>query len=137
VQTAADGYYHATIAPKANATWTAASGGATSADELIRVKPKVTLSLSHIKAGTRLTEIFSGTVTPRHAGRRVRIQKAVGSGWRTVASGRLDSRSRFRITWVLPYRTATYKLRATLPAHTDHAEGTSPTGTLRVVVRKG
>ena len=65
------------------------------------------------------------------------IQKAVGSGWRTVASGRLDSRSRYRVIWALPYKTATYKLRAVVPAHADHAEGASQTATLRVVIRKG
>jgi hypothetical protein len=54
-----------------------------------------------------------------------------------VASGKLDSRSRFHITWYLPYKTATYKLRAIIPAHSDHAQGTSSTGTLKVAIRKG
>lgn len=99
--------------------------------------PRVTLALSHLKAGTRLRETFSGSVTPNHRGQRVLIQKAVGAGWRTVASGRLSSRSRYQVTWALPYKTATYKLRAVVPAHSDHAEGASPNATLRVVIRKG
>ena len=106
-------------------------------EALIRVMPRVTLALSHLKAGTVLTEIFTGGVAPAHDGQRVLIQKAVGSGWRTVASGRLDGSSRYRISWRLPYRTATYKLRAVIPAHADHAQGTSVTGTLKVVVREG
>ena len=65
------------------------------------------------------------------------IQKAVGSGWRTVASGRLDSRSRYRVVWAVPFKTASYKLRVILPAHADHAEGDSPTASLKVVIRKG
>lgn len=135
--TQADGFYDTLIAPKANATWSATVAGASAEEIVIRVMPKLTLSLSHKTAGTRLTEIFSGTVTPNHAGATVRIQKAVGGGWRTVASGRVDSRSRYRVTWPLPYKTASYKLRAMLPAHADHAEGTSPSASLRVVIRKG
>jgi hypothetical protein len=132
-----DGFYTTSIAPKTNATWSASAAGASAGEIVIRVMPKLTLSLSHTTSGTRLTEILSGTVTPNHAGATVRIQKAAGAGWRTVASGRVDSRSRFRITWSLPYRTASYKLRAMLPAHADHAEGASPTASLRVVIRKG
>ena len=65
------------------------------------------------------------------------MQKAVGTKWRTVASGRLDSRSRYRILWAVPYKTATYKLRTILPAHADHTQGTSTTAKLKVVIRKG
>jgi hypothetical protein len=137
-QAEADGYFHASILPKANATWTAAAAGASSEGIVIWVKPRVTLALTHLRPqGTRLTEIFSGAVTPNHAGARVLIKKAVGSGWRTVASGRLDSSSRYRVTWALPYRTASYSVRAVIAAHADHAEGVSPKAGLRVVIRKG
>ena len=96
----ADGLLQATLQPTANATWTAAAGGVAGEEALIQVMPRVTMALSHLKAGTRLTEIFSGSVQPeRTRARRVLVQKAVGTGWRTVASGRLDSRSRYHITW--------------------------------------
>jgi len=132
------GFYSTTLRPGSNASWDATAAGASSAQIVIRVVPRVALALSHPKPrGTRLKEIFSGSVKPAHAGKRVRVQKAVGSGWRTVASGRLDSRSRYRVVWTLPYRTAKYKLRTVLPAHADHALGASPTATLRVVIRKG
>ncbi len=134
--TDASGFYSKSIKPTANATWTA-TGVAPGDRVAIKVAPKVTLALSHTTSGTRLTEIFSGSVAPRHAGSRVVIQKAVSAGWRTVASGRLNGSSRYRVTWTLPYRTATYKLRAAIPAHADHAEGASSTATLRVVVKKG
>ena len=137
-QTEADGYYHASIAPKENATWSATAAGASAEGIVIRVRPHLTLALSHLKPqGTRLTEILSGAVTPRHAGAKVLVQKAVGSAWRTVASGRLDSRSRYHVVWALPFKTASYKVRAVLPAHADHAEGDSQTASLRVVIRKG
>ena len=102
--TQADGFYDTLIAPKANATWSATAAGASAGEIVIRVMPKLTLALSHKTSSTRLIEILSGTVTPNHAGATVRIQKAVGSGWRTVASGRIDSRSRYRVTWSLPRR---------------------------------
>ena len=137
VQSAADGYYSVTLAPKASATWTASTAKGQSQSVRIEVQPKVTMTLSHLKASTRLSEILSGSVTPNHAGKKVLAQKAVGKSWKTVASGKLDSRSRYRITWYLPYKTATYKLRVVLPAHADHAQGTSPTGTLRVKIRRG
>ncbi len=135
----AGGYFASTIRPTSNATYMATAGGTESARVAIKVATRVRLdTLSHLKPqGTRLIEIFTGAVTPRHAGQRVVIQKAVGSKWRTVASGRVDSRSRFRVVWALPYKTATYKLRAAVPAHADHAEGVSQAATLRVVIKKG
>ena len=135
-QTGADGYYSKSVKPTANATWSAE--GTTDAEGVsIQVAPRVTMTLSHLKESTRLSEILSGSVSPNHKGKKVLVQKAVGKSWKTVASGRLDSRSRYRVTWYLPYKTATYKLRVVLPAHGDHAQGTSPTGTLRVEIRRG
>jgi hypothetical protein len=134
--TSADGFYETTVKPAANATWSAE--GITDAGRVsIEVAPRVTMTLSHLKASTRLSEIISGSVSPNHKGKKVLVQKAVGKSWKTVASGRLDSRSRYKVTWYLPYKTATYKLRVVLPAHGDHAQGASPTGTLRVRIRRG
>jgi hypothetical protein len=137
VQTGASGLYSATVKPVANATWSA-TGVAAGDQVLVQVAPRVDLKLSHIKSGKRLTETFTGKVAPRHAGTRVLVQRAVGGVWKTVARGRLDSRSRYRITWRLPYKTAKYKLRTMLPAHADHVEGVSLTAVLKVkiIVRK-
>jgi hypothetical protein len=132
------GFYRASVAPKANASWTAHAAGASSESVVIRVMPKITLRLSHLEAGKRLTEILSGGVTPAHSGQRVLVQRQTASGgWRNVASGRLDRRSHYSIRWSLPYRTATYKLRTVVTAHADHAEGASQTATLRVKIRRG
>jgi hypothetical protein len=136
-QSGPDGYYGVTLKPKASATWTASTTQGPSQGIRIEVAPRVTMTLSHLKASTRLSEIISGSVSPNHKGKKVLVQKAVGKSWKTVASGRLDSRSRYKVTWYLPYKTATYKLRVVLPAHGDHAQGTSPTGTLRVKIRRG
>jgi hypothetical protein len=134
--TRADGFYSATVKPAANARWTAR--GDVFADlAAVQVAPRVTMSMSHLRASTRLGETFSGSVSPDHGGKKVQVQKAAGRSWKTVATGRLDSRSRYRVTWYVPYRTATYKLRTIVPAHADHAQGASPSGTLKVVVKKG
>ncbi len=137
VQTQTDGYYKTTLAPKASATWTATAGAATSAGVRIEVQPVVTMTLSHTPSA-RLSETFTGSVSPNHKGQKVLVQKQVTkTTWKTVATGRLDSRSRYRITWYLPFRSATYKLRTIIPAHADHAQGTSRTGTFKVVITKG
>ena len=63
------------------------------------------------------------------------MQKAVGTAWKTMARGRLDAKSRYRIVWNVPYKTATYMMRAVLPAHADHPQGTSIKAKLKVVIR--
>jgi hypothetical protein len=137
-KTDASGFYRAAVTPTSNGTWTAVCGDVRGNEVAIEVAPRVTLALSHVQAAARLTEIFSGVVAPKHAGMRVLIQKAVRGGmWQMVASGRLDSRSRYRVTWNVPYKTARYRLRAILPAHPDHAQGTSMKAVLKVVVRQG
>ena len=65
------------------------------------------------------------------------VQYKSGAGWRAVRAGTVDARSRYRVTWMLPNRTATYSLRVILPAHADHSQGTSPRAALRVVFKKG
>ncbi len=131
------GFYSTTITPGSNAAWSAVATDATNVSVEILVMPRVTLKLAHSVSGTRLTEIFSGSVAPNHAGKKILVQKAVGSSWRTVAAGRLDRRSHYRVGWRLPYRTATYKVRVILPKHGDHSEGASPTGTVRIKIRRG
>ena len=106
-QTHVDGFYSATVKPTANAIWSA-EGNAVAERVEIKVAPRVSMALSHLKASRRLSEIFSGSVGPKLAGQTVLVQKAVGKSWKAVAKGKLDSRSRYRIVWYLPYRTATW-----------------------------
>jgi hypothetical protein len=54
---------------------------------------------------TRKQVVFTGTVTPNHAGNRVLLQEqsgVAGNAWKTVKAGRLDGASSFSI----PYRFA-------------------------------
>ena len=129
------GFYQTTVTPRFNASWHAEAAGVSSLPVVILVRPRVvTLALSHAQSGTRLTEVLSGVVTPKHAGMRVLVQRSTATGWRTVASGRLDQRSHYRVRWLMPYRSATYRLRVLLPAHGDHADGLSQTSLVRVSV---
>lgn len=133
--THADGTYEAWVKPTANATWTALWGDVRGDEVAIPVAPRVRLALSHLQSGKELTEVFSGGVAPSHAGSSVLVQKAVGVAWKTVARGRLDAKSHYRIVWNVPFKTATYTLRAVLPAHADNAQGTSIKAKLKVVIR--
>jgi hypothetical protein len=128
------GLYQTTVAPRFNASWHAEAAGISSLPVVIQVRPRVTLTLSHTQSGARLTEVFSGAVTPRHAGKRVFVQRSTANGWRAVASGLLDRRSHYRVRWLMPYRSAAYRLRVLLPAHGDHADGVSQTALVRVSV---
>ena len=138
-----EGYYQATIAPEATAAWTAAAvgpAGATIVSEAffdLLVAPDVTIALTNRKLGGASVEVFSGTVRPAHPGSRVFVQRRSGSSWRTVASGSLDGRSRYRVSWPLPLRSATYLFRTLLPVHDDHAAGVSRSARLRVVLNAG
>ncbi|MEI6451209.1 MAG: hypothetical protein WCP98_14880 [Actinomycetes bacterium] len=137
------GFYEATIAPAATATWTATAGGPAGESIVsesfpsLEVAPEVSLALADIKVGAGYVEIFSGAVKPAHAGSRVLVQRQSGGSWRTLASGSLDGRSRYRVSWPLPLRSATYLFRTLLPAHADHAAGVSRSARLRVVLNAG
>jgi hypothetical protein len=136
VTTDATGFYRTSITPKANATWSASGGGAVADGFKILVAPKLTLSLAHTKSGTKLTEYFSGSVSPSHAGRKVYVQRYTSAGWAKVSSGTLDGRSHYRIAWVMPYRSATYKVRTMIAGDSDHTQGVSPTATVTVSIKK-
>jgi hypothetical protein len=67
----------------------------------------------------------------------VLVQRRSGGSWRTVATDRLDGRSRYRVSWPLPLRSATYLFRTLLPAPAGYEAGVSRTARLRVVVNAG
>jgi hypothetical protein len=140
-KTGADGYFAARVAPKINCVVSALAHDAGGADvsavsARVSVRPLVTLTLNHVRSGTRYVEMLRGSVRPGHAGRQVLLQCKTGGTWRTLCSSRLDAASHYGIRWLVPQRTANYLLRVILPAHSDHAAGTSPAARLRVVFRR-
>ncbi len=138
-----NGFYRATIAPDATVVWTAAATGpagesiVSEAFRDLTVAPQVSIALASRRAGSGYVEIFSGAVKPAHPGSRVLVQRRSGGSWRTVAGGSLDGRSRYRVSWPLPLRAATYLFRTLLPAHSDHEAGVSRSARLRVVFNGG
>ncbi len=71
-----------------------------------RVAALVTLASSASSGFTRHPLVFSGHVTPGHAGGRVRLQEqnASGSGWHTIKRGRIGAGSDYNISyaWRVP-----------------------------------
>jgi hypothetical protein len=97
-----------------------------SGDLLVKVSTLVGFRVSDStpRAGQRVR--FSGTVRPRHNGRRASIQRRAGSRWITVARPTLralnTSTSRYART--LRVRSSgTYRVRVL--GHSDHAQGIS------------
>lgn len=99
----------------------------TSAELIVKVAPLVGLKLSDSTPRARQLVRFSGTVRPRHDGRKVYLQRKLGGGsfvtirstaLRTATSTYSKYSIRSRVT-----RTATYRVR--ILGHTDHSLGVS------------
>jgi hypothetical protein len=85
-----------------NRAWFVRSDGAQSRTVHEGVRALVTLNASTTTAKSNQPVVFTGHVTPNHAGDRVFLQRQVGDDdddWRNIAgaSGRLDGQSNFRI----------------------------------------
>jgi hypothetical protein len=139
-----EGFYQATIAPKASGgAWTATAIGPTGEPVLsdaftgLTVAPAVSIALANRRTGRSYVEIFSGSVKPAFPGRRVLVQRLTGGSWHTLATGSLDGRSHYRVSWPLPLRSATYLFRTLFPAPAGYEAGVSRTARLRVVVNAG
>jgi hypothetical protein len=99
----------------------------TSAESRVNVAPLVGFKVSDAtpRAGQRVR--FSGTVRPRHNGRRVYVQRKVGTGsFVTIRRTRLKAAttrySKYSLR-VRVKRTATYRVRVL--GHADHVMGIS------------
>jgi hypothetical protein len=99
----------------------------TSAESLVKVAPLVGFRVSDStpRAGQRVR--FSGTVRPRHNGRRVYVQRKVNGGSfvtvrRATLRAATSTYSRYSLR-VRVRRTASYRVR--ILGHADHAMGIS------------
>lgn len=96
----------------------------------VPVAPAVTsaLSATTVRRGTAVT--LSGAVSPAHAGAAITVQRSTdGRTWANLTSTRLSSTSRYAARFTA---SATAYYRGVLPAHADHAAGTSPARRLAV-----
>ena len=108
----------------------AKSPRATSSDVTVPVRTRVSLRLGDRTPPRGARVRFRGSVLPAHDGMRVRIQRRTLAGWKTIATPSLRAATpvggverskyarRIRIR-----RNSTY--RTVMPAHGDHARGTS------------
>jgi len=119
-----------TTRPRVNSSYRAlarTSPEQTSAETLVKVAPLVGFRVSDStpRAGQRVR--FSGTVRPRHNGRRVYVQRKLGTGSfvtirRTTLRAATSVYSKYSLR-VRVRRTATYRVR--ILGHADHAMGIS------------
>ena len=86
---------------------------------VVKMKVSLAVKLTGRKA------IFTGTVTPRHPGRVVVIQKLVGTKWVAIGKAKLSAKSTFRFAGTLA--RGTYDFRAVTSADRDHWGGESRT----------
>jgi hypothetical protein len=141
-KTASNGSYRFTIRPKRHTRYrTVTPRAATIYDSVIRstevlvhVRLRVGIGLSDStpRRGTRVR--FSGSVAPKHNGRRVFVQRRRPDGrWRTVArtitGNATGNRSRY-VRRVRIFRSGLYRVRVRGDA--DHSTGTSRTRAIAV-----
>ena len=85
--------------------------------------PVVTLKLR--RAGKRKLRLTGRVKLPGHPGRRVRLQRLTGNGWRTIKRAKLSRRSAFKHVW-RARRAGGYRFRAFFrDPHRYHANRTS------------
>jgi hypothetical protein len=113
--TATDGTFAVTVTPSSSTRYRATATGAAPAYATVSVRPRITNRLSYAatQGGTKVT--LATVVAPRMAGATVRLQKLVGTTWRTVASTRLGTTSAALVT-VGTFATQTARYRVVLPA---------------------
>ena len=88
----------------------------------VPVSPRISLGIRRSGSGRR----FAGSVAPAHTGATIRIQRRVGSRWRTVKRVVLAAtRDPARSGYVTRIRVGSGLYRAFLPADADHAAGVS------------
>jgi hypothetical protein len=96
--------------------------------------PVVTMFVDQTKHGNDVR--LHGRVKPSHAGDRIVLQRVAGNGFRTIATVRLDRRSRFTYTWHPPAVGREYAARAFFhDPHRYHADRASRLGQIHVLSR--
>ena len=110
--TGAGGGFTFVVAPGRTTTYRAVATGFPSAYRTVAVRAKVATALSSTVRGKKTTVKLAVTVSPRLAGTVVRLQRLVGTTWRTTSSKRLSPRSTVVFTlgtwngWTGKYRIA-------------------------------
>ena len=134
VNTAANGdYSFANLRPASNRNYRV-SVGSEQAFTGVRVRMRVSFSVSDTTPSRGQRVAFSGFVAPKHDGGTVLVQRlSVTGAWitvrRTLLTATTGDRSRYRTVLTIR-RSGTYRTR--IGAHGDHLTGTSRVRILRV-----
>lgn len=137
--TNADGQYEFTRAEGVvltNRSWFVRGPAATHSRTVHeQVAALVSIAPSSASGTTRHPIVFSGHVTPAHAGARVKLQEQKGSSddWHTIMTARLDASSDYNLAyaWRVP---GAYNVRVMFPG--DGRNVSAPSDTAAVIVQQ-
>jgi hypothetical protein len=107
----ADGSYALDLAPAVATVFRVVAGSAASVPVVLYVQDKVTLKASTKKTTVNKKVVLSGTAAPADPGSKAKIQRKVGSTWKTIATVPVTGAGAFKYTWT-PKAKGTYVLRA-------------------------
>lgn len=95
---------------------------AESAAKTVIVRPGVAFNAASGATSPRgATAVFSGSVLPAHPGRTVSLQVLQGGAWRNAVSGKLDSKSSYRLTYARTSGSGPLLFRVAYPTQdADH-----------------
>ncbi|MEU3452433.1 S8 family serine peptidase [Micromonospora sp. NPDC006766] len=99
--------------------------GSTSSLRTVTVATLVAGKLSKTSFRLGGTVTLSGSVSPKHAGQTVYLQRLVNGSWKNITSKKLTSSSTYSFS-IKPTSKGTFTYRVYKPADTDHAAGYSP-----------
>jgi hypothetical protein len=133
VNTDANGSYTFRVTPASNRNYRVTVGSDV-AYSGVRVRKRVSFTVSDSTPAAGQRVVFSGYVAPKHDGQTALVQRRTATGaWRTVRTTALrpttTNRSRYSTTLTIR-RTGTYRVRS--GSDGDHLTGTSRLRTLRV-----
>lgn len=131
IDTAADGHFYKTVKPSAGTYYQAAVGWATSPTILIRVRAAVSLAASTGTLKLGQTVRLTGAVAPGHPGKTVNVKYYAADGWRTFASPKLNTYSRYSVAF-RPGKKGTFYFSTLFPSDFDHVGNVSGVRTLVV-----
>lgn len=97
----------------------------------VRVRQRVTASLSRSRVSAGQSVVLRGAVRPNYARQIVRLQRRSNGKWHTVARTRLSPKSHYRFV-LRPADRGDYVYRVVRPRTPRHAPGISPVRRLRV-----
>ncbi|MFJ8579200.1 S8 family serine peptidase [Micromonospora sp. NPDC093277] len=105
--------------------------GSVSSLRTVTVATVVSSKLSKTSFRRGGTVTLSGSVSPKHAGQTVYLQRLVNGSWKNVTSKKLSSSSSYSFS-IKPTSRGTFTYRVYKPADTDHAAGYSPRRSFKV-----